>query len=184
MREKLNGILYPVPRRGLLLGALPLLLAIEGAMKLESDPFVVRAAGDETAHEVTAFLMAMPLYGKLEDYLPVAFGAIVMDLDHIPMEMGIKPLRPKISCRPYTHNVLCAALVSVATWLLTRDHRAAAGVAAGIATHYFRDLATGGAPLLWPASTRCFRMPRWIYLGTLYACLVRKMYALRAGESS
>ncbi len=184
MREKINQLLYRIPRRRALLSALPMLLAIEGAMKLESDPFLVRAAGDETAHEITAFLMAMPLYGDLGDYLPIAFGAIVMDLDHIPMELGIKPLRPKIPCRPYTHNLLCAALVSVATWLLTRNRRVATGTAAGIATHYFRDLATGGAPLLWPASTRCFRMPYWVYLAVLYASLIRKMQALRAGESS
>jgi hypothetical protein len=62
----------------------------------------------------------------------------------------------------------------VAARMHGRQGRLARGFASGLASHLLRDFASGqdsGAPLCWPLSRRNVRLPRWLYLGVLFAAL-------------
>lgn len=82
-------------------------------------------------------------------------GALAIDVDHVPSELGHEWLRSGGAGRPYPHTLLTPLAVA----LVSR------GAALGILAHFGRDLAdpTSGVALLWPLSAREFNVAPWLY---------------------
>jgi hypothetical protein len=82
-------------------------------------------------------------------------GSLLIDLDHLPSELGHEWLRHGGRGRPYPHALVTPLAVAFVS-------RAAA---LALAVHLARDLtdAESGVRLLWPLSNREFRVPAWLY---------------------
>lgn len=137
---------------------------------------LARGVTDETAHLLTAIILALAL---VPGHLPSRFlasvliGAVVIDLDHLPLILG-SDLLTRDTNRPLTHSLLVVIIALAAVLLLPRRWRwIALGIAAGLAAHFWRDLATStaGVPLLWPIDGYGFRLPYGIYFAVLVICL-------------
>ena len=165
--------LAPVDER--LLAALGYVVATDLLLDQRDPPVIVAGALDELAHLASTTLLAAGL-GAPRDapwLLGAALGSVALDRDHVPGVFG-PPITGTRSERPFTHSfpaLLAAGLVAART--RGRRGRAARGFGCGLASHLFRDFASGacGVPFWWPLSRRDVRLPRWLYLGTLAALL-------------
>ena len=164
----------PAPRLAIVLGALGVIAAVDGAIALLDPPLLVVGLLDWPAHLATTLLLALALPRRLlpEALLLGAFlASLAIDLDHLPLLLGSDLLTGDL-VRPYTH-ALWALLLTVAVALALRRGRPGAGVVAtgvalGLASHFARDLATGpGLNLLWPVVDAVVRVPWLVYLGVL-----------------
>jgi inner membrane protein len=134
---------------------------------------LVEAVVDEVAHLATALLLlwgprwpAMFLSGALA-------GSVLIDLDHIPGELGWDVLSPGAH-RPFPHSLATVAALALAALAVPDPRRALVlGVAAGMATHLFRDMAMGGVPLLWPIAVSNVAYPHALYTLAMVAALGR-----------
>jgi hypothetical protein len=121
---------------------------------------------DEVAHVATALLAAAALVPRASrDFVAgLVVGAVLIDVDHVPVHFGWHGLEPGTS-RPYPHSLLTLALlVVVALVARGRARTVLAGASLGLAAHFFRDLAEpgqngAGVMLLWPASDHAFTFP-------------------------
>jgi membrane-bound metal-dependent hydrolase YbcI (DUF457 family) len=130
---------------------------------------------DEPCHLATcvvALLAAMAIAG-LRPGRPFVVAALVssvaIDIDHIPRYLGSQALSGTLP-RPYTHSLLLvAALMAVAAAARRPESREVwLGAAFGVATHLFRDIATGpGIPLFWPASDKVVSAPYAVFAVSL-----------------
>jgi hypothetical protein len=97
-------------------------------------------------------------------------GSVLIDLDHLPGLLGAHWLTAGTP-RPYTHSLLTISgvLGVAALWRFGRP--LALGVAAGLAIHFWRDLAEpgSGVALLWPLSDRAFTLPHAEYVAAMVA---------------
>ena len=120
------------------------------------------AALDEAAHLLTAWLVLAAVTARTSalPVLPwVLAGAVLLDLDHVPLYLGMDvSLTP--GGRPVSHSLLTVALLLAGAAAVRRWRVPLAGLAVGVATQLLRDLATGpGVPLLWPALAADLRLP-------------------------
>jgi inner membrane protein len=156
------------------------LLALAGLCALDA----VQAAGawpvpvvgllDEPAHLLTAWLALAALglaglRGRPSALLPwVLVGSVALDADHVPLYLWGEPVAHQGS-RPVTHAaVTVVVLLLVAALPRARLRTAAVGLAAGVALHLLRDVATGpGVPLLWPLDPVDVRLPYAAYLAVV-----------------
>jgi membrane-bound metal-dependent hydrolase YbcI (DUF457 family) len=116
---------------------------------------------DETAHLALGALLAR---GRSRDVARgILAASVVIDLDHLPSELGHEWLRLGSRGRPYPHTamtVLLAAVIAAATgrafWR---------GVTLGLAVHLARDVTDtdSGVRLLWPLSKHEFYAPPALY---------------------
>jgi inner membrane protein len=164
-------------RRVLLVGsaALLVIVLIDAWLGGGERSLLQRAMSDETAHLLTAvlFLAAMPMVLPARFVAGALIGAVAIDLDHLPLIAGSDLLTQQTN-RPFTHALLTIAIVVGLSMLLpTRWRWAGFGIAAGVAAHFWRDLATStaGVPLLWPWQTFGFTLPYGLYLGVLIGCV-------------
>jgi membrane-bound metal-dependent hydrolase YbcI (DUF457 family) len=93
----------------------------------------------------------------------ILIASVLVDLDHLPSELGHEWLRLEARGRPYPHTaltVLVTALVAAAT-----RRRAWWGATLGLALHFTRDLTDtdSGVRLLWPLSAHEFYAPPALY---------------------
>jgi inner membrane protein len=121
---------------------------------------------DEPAHLATCLLFALALaaVARLRPW-PVFIAAalvasVAIDLDHLPQYLGWDALKGG-GPRPYPHCLLTVGLLVVlASIARGRVKAALLGAAFGVATHLFRDLATGpGVALFWPLSDAVVDLP-------------------------
>jgi len=144
-------------------------VAVDALLTRASPTRMTTALLDEAAHLVTTLLFlgavgappSTPVLGG------AVAGAVLLDLDHLPRELGWDGLS-RGSRRPYAHSL--AGVASVA--LLTRrlrgpPRRAWPAAVAGLVLHLVRDMATGGVPLLWPATGRGVELPYASYAAAL-----------------
>jgi len=130
-----------------------------------SVPFGLLSRGplDEVAHLATAALGLMALAcftdAPRRFYVAALVASVAIDLDHIPVYLGLLPQDQ----RPITHSLATVVVFAVAA-AASRRHRAVlAGAAAGLVLHFARDIAEGppGVRMLWPlqqtASTASYR---------------------------
>jgi inner membrane protein len=165
--------------------ALPVVTAVDLLLGSRPLPLAVRGVLDETAHAATALLLLGALRPRADDaaLLAATAGAVLLDADHIPQVLGWNVItRDPEEERPYPHAlVTVAATLALATLAPARPRRLLSWAAFGMATHLFRDVATGGAPLLWPRSVRSVRIPYGVYAATLAAASwrLRRLSAAR-----
>ena len=104
-------------------------------------PWLAIGVFDHPAHLATAELVAVNLRRSKRWEQGLRVGALLPDVDHIPL--ALRRERPKGGDpRPNTHTLL--AVVPVAAAAAIARSEALHGVAAGMLTHYARDLAVGG----------------------------------------
>lgn len=159
---------FAQPERGVL-PALALILAADILLANHDLSRPVEALLDEPAHLATAFLLlaALPAPRARPFVLGVALGALGIDADHVPGELGFDIIT-RGTGRPVTHSLAtCAALLLLSRALPDPVRAVTAGAASGVLAHFARDLGTGGLPLLWPVSKRRVRIPYAAYLAIL-----------------
>ena len=174
------------------------LLALAGVCALDAVqaarawPVPVVGLLDEPAHLLTAWLALAALglgglRGGMSALLPwVLIGSVALDIDHIPLYLWGEPVAHHGS-RPVTHAaVSVVVLLAVAALARGRGRTAAAGLAAGVALHLVRDVATGpGIPLLWPLDGTDVRLPYAAYLAVVVvAAAVALVRGLRRPDVS
>jgi inner membrane protein len=122
---------------------------------------------DECAHVLTTVLILWALGPRVWQrfLVPAVIASVAIDLDHVPGQLGMNWLTAGTP-RPYTHSLLTIALVLAAALLVRPRRDALLGVALGLASHFFRDLAEPGTgvALLWPWSYHSFSLPHATYV--------------------
>jgi inner membrane protein len=164
--------------------ALPLPVLVGGAAAIGivdlvehtwSLPTAALALVDWTAHLATMLLVLAalrPVPTRL--FALAAFaGTVLVDLDHLPQHFGERALTEG-TARPYTHSLVTVlALLALGRWLAAPGslrRELIYGLAAGVAAHVWRDLATG-VPFWWPVSRNDLVMPYAVYAAGIAALL-------------
>jgi membrane-bound metal-dependent hydrolase YbcI (DUF457 family) len=149
-------------------------------------PRLVAGVYDEWAHVVTALLLLTLLPSQVvwPAILGAVCGATLIDIDHVPGELGWAFLTMGTN-RPYSHSLLSiAGLALIAHLGGERWYRLTVGVAIGMATHLLRDAATGGVPLLWPVSSATVVLSYAVYATMLFAASGVLLWRLRTMAAS
>ena len=148
---------------------------------------------DEPAHFATCAIVLLAAAAIVNSRPPWRFAAaalvssVAIDLDHVPGYLGSHLLTGSLP-RPYTHSLLLVVVLVIVGLALRpgRSRQIWLGIAFGVATHLFRDLATGpGVAFFWPVVESPIKVPYALYAGTLVvaviATLPRRSAALAAG---
>lgn len=135
--------------------AATVILVVDRSIWRPGFPWAAKGVGDETAHLATTALLLAPFASRLDKpfVLGALAGCVLLDVDHVPVYAGLLP----DDRRPGTHSIATAALAGAIACApgVRRERRSAVwGLCAGLASHLVRDGLTGGAPLLWPWSSR------------------------------
>jgi len=167
----------------------PILLAMVALAFDAADrrvPFDLISSGllDEAAHLATAALGLMALACFIDTarrfYVAALIASVAIDLDHIPLYLG---LLPDPNQRPPTHSLATVAVFAIAA-AASRRHRAVlAGVAVGLVLHFVRDIAEGppGVRMLWPLQQTAWAVgARW-FLGMIIALTVLRLVLVSTG---
>ncbi|MCW2608359.1 MAG: rane-bound metal-dependent hydrolase [Frankiales bacterium] len=124
-----------------------LVLLLDLVVALVDPPLWLLGLLDEPAHLATAGLVLLAAGVVDSRALLVLAGSVGIDADHVPLYLGV-PHVEAAGGRPLTHSLLTLAVLL----LLGLRWPALRWLAAGVALHLLRDVATGpGLPLLWPA---------------------------------
>lgn len=161
--------------------AVGLVFAIDTLLARGGEPRAIEALLDEPAHAATALLFLAALRPRpLKGHgLGVVLGAVLIDVDHVPMGLGWDVLTRGTN-RPYSHSLLTLIGVMVVASCLRGGRRQLAfAVAFGLAAHLVRDMATGGVPLFWPSAARV-RLPYGAYTAILLAAVALAAWRARA----
>jgi inner membrane protein len=144
---------------------------------------------DEVAHVLTTVLILWALGRRAcqRFLVPAVIASVAIDLDHIPGRLGTNWLTNGTP-RPYTHSLLTIALVLAAALLWRRRRDVFLGIAIGLASHFFRDLAEPGrdVALLWPWSYHSFSLSHALYLAVMAIIVlidVLRVFALRRSRA-
>lgn len=189
-----RGILARVPSGPvatvlLCLAGVALVGLLDLALQARAWSVPMTAVLDEPAHLATAALLLAALLPRgARSIAPwVLAGAVLIDLDHIPLYLW-GALTTDGSGRPVTHSLLtvlvlaCGALVARG-----RARTALLGLSVGVAFHLVRDLGTGpGVPLWWPVVAHRVVVPYAAY-ATVVACAAvlaigRRLWRRRGAE--
>jgi inner membrane protein len=165
----------------------PRLVAVLGIVGL--DAFIWRApipemtlgVADEICHLTTAALMVSLAPEFVRDprhrirFLAALAASVLIDLDHIPKILFGATFLSAGTHRPYGHTALavigmCALAIVLRT--CAGASNIAWGTALGIVLHLVRDLATGGAALVWPATFATIWYPYPLYVLILLVAAV------------
>jgi membrane-bound metal-dependent hydrolase YbcI (DUF457 family) len=147
------------------------ILAIDLYFELFTPGWFVIAILDETAHILTSFIFLIIASQWVNRWivLSVLAGTILIDVDHIPLLLSTTDFS-SIENRPVTHSVLPVLLLILPlAFRRCRDGVTGyvfLGLVAGVVIHLFRDLATGGIPLLWPFASGTFEIRYFVYVLT------------------
>lgn len=112
------------------------------------------AIWDETLHLLTTIILLAAIRPRASwRFIAGAIlGSTLIDLDHVPALLGSTMLTGG-TMRPYTHSLTSIVLVLGASLLVRNRWRPLLpGIAFGLASHFARDMATGGLSLYWPLS--------------------------------
>lgn len=127
---------------------------------------------DEAAHLLTTLLVVWTLGRWASERFAVGalLASVAIDADHVPGRLGADWLTAGTP-RPYTHSLTTVAVCLVAALALRSQRSVLLGVAVGLVTHLWRDLAESGAgvALLWPVSPRSFTVAHASYLAAMIA---------------
>ena len=150
-------------------------LVVDGLLAVTSPPRVVLGLLDEPAHLATAALVlgtvaalrGRPLSRPL--LLAALAASVLIDVDHVPMDLFGSDVVTEGTRRPYSHSLTTPLVLAAVAGLLPRGRSrlVLTGAALGVLLHLWRDLATGGASLLWPALTTNISTPYGLYAASL-----------------
>jgi inner membrane protein len=139
---------------------------------------------DEVAHLATAALGLLVLACFIDVprrfYIAALIASVAIDLDHIPLYLGLLADR---SQRPVTHS-LATVVVFAGAAAASRRHRAVlAGAATGLVLHFARDIAEGppGVRMLWPLQGTAWTASYWWFLGMIIVLTAVGLVLVSAG---
>lgn len=148
-------------------------------------PFSILGNGliDEVCHLTTGALGLLVLACFIDVpprfYVAGLIASVAIDLDHIPVYLGLLGNQFQ---RPVTHS-LATVLVFAGAAVVSRRHRAVlAGVVTGLVIHFARDIAEGppGVRLLWPVQDTAWTASFWWFLGMIIAFTAVRLVAVGA----
>jgi membrane-bound metal-dependent hydrolase YbcI (DUF457 family) len=171
-------------------------IALTDALRAALDPpLLVDGLLDEVAHAAT-MLLGIAAFARRVDVRLLAgavLGAVLIDVDHIPRELGWYGLEQG-GTRPYSHGLATVALLLAAAFLLRRltaRHGAGTvllGAAIGLVLHLFRDLAVPargpGVALFWPLDAHVFTISYAAYWAVVLAAACAALWARRPPAAS
>ena len=149
-------------------------------------PFSLLSSGllDEVAHLATGALGLLALACLIDVprrfYVAGLIASVAIDLDHIPLYLGLLGNQDQ---RPVTHS-LATVLVFAGAAVVSRRHRAVlAGVVTGLVIHFARDIAEGppGVRMLWPLQDTAWTASFWWFLGMIIAFTAARLVLASAG---
>jgi len=134
-------------------------------------PVPLLAGLDWPAHLITAALVLKTVRLDPEVAAWALAGSIAIDLDHIPLYLGLRKIVTEDGGRPVTHSLTtAAALLGAAVPARGRTRRVLTGLGIGALLHFVRDIGTGpGLPLLWPVHRGNVRVPYGAHLAAVAA---------------
>ncbi|MBV9203800.1 MAG: metal-dependent hydrolase [Actinobacteria bacterium] len=139
---------------------------------------------DEAAHLATAALGLLVLACFIDTprrfYVAALIASVAIDLDHIPLYLGLFGEQAQ---RPPTHS-LATVLLFAAAAAANRRHRAVlAGAATGLVLHFARDIAEGppGVRLLWPLQDTAWTASFWWFLGMIIVFTAARLVLVGTG---
>lgn len=162
--------------RVLLLGALTIVVIIAIDAWLDASPrtLVQEGVADESGHLLTTLLLlaALTPFASRKFVIAALLGSVLIDLDHLPLVLG-SDLLTRTTNRPFPHALLTIAIVLLLS-SAPRWREFGLGMAAGLASHFLRDMGTSpaGVPLLWPLRNTGFLIPDALYLAVLLCCVL------------
>ena len=138
-----------------------------------TESLAVHGLIDEMAHVLTATIVALA-FRSLDVAVSLAWaliGGVILDSEHILQLLGWTDAIPG-SSRGGGHSLLVVAIVLLVS-VADGTHRIGwISLAVGMASHLFRDMATGTVALLWPFDATPLSIRHDIYLATLAWCSV------------
>ncbi len=149
-------------------------------------PFSILGTGliDEVCHLATGALGLLVLACFIDVprrfYVAGLIASVAIDLDHIPVYLGLLGNQFQ---RPVTHS-LATVLVFAGGAVVSRRHRAVlAGVVTGLVIHFARDIAEGppGVRLLWPVKDTAWTASFWWFRGMIIVFTVVRLVLVSAG---
>jgi len=159
-------VLTPSPH--VIVGAVVLFAADQYVYQQAGTAVVPQALLDWTDHLLTTLFIVWALKPPVSErqLVPALLASVVIDVDHVPGELGSHILTVGTS-RPYSHSLTTVAMLLVLA-AARRDWGAwESGAALGVASHLWRDLAEprgSGVALFWPVSDRTITTPAAAYL--------------------
>jgi inner membrane protein len=136
------------------------------------------ALWDESLHLITGLLFLAGLRPSLARpfVCGAVAGSVLIDIDHLPAEFGSTLIGGQVT-RPVSHSLTTiVVLLLVAVAIRGRGRVLIVGVAFGVATHLFRDMATGGLALWWPLSSSLVTVSYRDYALTMVVMLCLAVY--------
>jgi inner membrane protein len=143
-------------------------------------PLPVRGFFDEIGHLATAWVLLVALLpDRCRPLVPWALlGAVVIDVDHIPLYVWDVGTATDPHGRPISHSLTVVLVLLALSRLPGRLRTPLSGLALGVVLHLVRDVVTGpGAPLFWPVTGTSALAPYSLYVGLL--CLAAAWAVLR-----
>ena len=149
-------------------------------------PFSVLATGllDEPAHLATAALGLLALACFIDAprrfYVAGLIASVAIDLDHIPLYLGLLGNQDQ---RPVTHSLTTVLVIALAA-AVSRRHRAVlAGCVAGLLIHFARDIAEGppGVRMLWPIRDTAWTASYWWFLAMIITFTAVRLIFMTTG---
>jgi inner membrane protein len=169
--EDLRRLSRPEP--AVVLAGAVLLIADQTAYVAVGSTVLLQAPLDWIAHVLTTALIVWGLAPGLRNrvLVPALVASVAIDVDHIPGRLGYDWLTAGTS-RPYTHSLATVVVLLIGAGLVRSARAPLLGVALGVASHLWRDLAEpvhAGVALVWPISDGRCEVPQAVYLGSLGA---------------
>jgi hypothetical protein len=168
--------------------AIAVIILIDRWLSSGSRTLLETGIADETGHLLTTLILlaavAMHLPGRF--LAGALIGSVAIDVDHLPLIFGSEILTQSTN-RPFPHSLLTIVVVLAVTLALPPRWRwFGFGIAAGVAAHFPRDMAssTAGVPLFWPVSREGYRLPYDAYLAVLIGCVVMAVWGAMRGDTA
>jgi inner membrane protein len=151
-------------------------IAVDLLIQVREWPLLLLGLLDEPAHLLTAWLAMAALTSRtsaLRGWAWVLAGAVLLDLDHIPLYLGADWVAATAGGRPVTHSLATTVVLLTGAATCRSWRTPLIGLAGGVALHLARDIVTGpGVPLFWPLASDDIRLPYVPYLLVLHALAV------------
>jgi inner membrane protein len=128
--------------------------------------FALTGFVDWIGHLATGVVLVALLRPPRRMAAAILAGSVLIDLDHLPLQLLHTDVLTAGTPRPYTHSLL-TALVLLAAAGAARS-QVLLGLAIGVAGHLLRDIGTGdGVALLWPLTDDGVVLPFGVYVAVL-----------------
>jgi inner membrane protein len=134
---------------------------------------------DEIGHLATAWVLLVALLpDRYQSLVPWALlGAVLIDVDHVPLYAWGVGTATDGQGRPVTHSLTLALVLLALSRLDRRLRTPLSGLALGVLLHLVRDIATGpGASLFWPIAETGVLVPYSLYAGLLCLAATRALF--------